>query len=48
MIGTEVYACTSKGGINGENYVKFQQSEFMAPMVGLWDPAYFFGNADLA
>ena len=48
MIGSEVYACTSKGGINGENYVKFKQEEFMSPMVGLWDPVYFAGNADLA
>ena len=48
MIGTEVYACTSKGGINSDNYVKFKQSEFMSPMVGLSDPSYSSGNADLA
>ena len=48
MIGNKVYACTSKGGIKGENYVKFPQDEFISPMVGLWDPAYFTGNVDLA
>ena len=47
MIGNKVYACTSKGGINGENmYVKFPQDESMPLMVGLWDPAYFTENAD--
>ena len=47
MIGTEVYACTSKGGINGEHYVKFDQSEFYRPMTGLSDQAFFARNADL-
>ena len=47
MIGEEVYACTSKGGINGEQYVKFHYSEFCNPMKGLFDPAVFAGQADL-
>ena len=48
IIGNKVYTCTSKGGINPENYVKFPQDEFMSPMAGLLDPAYFTRNADLA
>ena len=47
MIMTEVYACTSKGGINGEQYVRFNHSEFCLPMTGLSNSAYFAGNADL-
>ena len=35
MIGSELYAYTSKGGINGEQYVKFNHSEFCLPMTGL-------------
>ena len=47
MVGTEVCACTSKGGINGEQYVRFDQSEFCRPMAGLLNPAFFAGKADL-
>mmetsp|Transcript_28717 Transcript_28717/g.30867 ORF Transcript_28717/g.30867 Transcript_28717/m.30867 type:complete len:445 (-) Transcript_28717:230-1564(-) len=47
MIGEEVYACTAKGGIIGEQYVKFHYSEFCNPMKGLFDPAVFAGQADL-
>ena len=46
MVGVEVYACTAKGGIKGENYVKFKQSEFIALMVGPWEPNYFAGKED--
>ena len=45
-MGLQVYACTSKGGINGDTYVKFNRSEFMSPMPGLTDLSHFPDNVD--
>ena len=46
MVGVKVYACTAKGGIKGENYVKYKQSEFIGSMIGLSEPTYFAGKKD--
>ena len=41
MIGNNTYACTSKGSIDGDSYVKFENAKFHFPMIGLEDCAFF-------
>ena len=41
-----MYACISKGGVNGDAYVKFDISEFMTPMSGLTDLSTFPEKVD--
>ena len=45
-MGLQVYACTSKGVFNGDTYVKFNQSEFMFPILGLTDLSHFPEKVD--
>mmetsp|Transcript_18435 Transcript_18435/g.20844 ORF Transcript_18435/g.20844 Transcript_18435/m.20844 type:complete len:81 (+) Transcript_18435:667-909(+) len=45
-MGLQVYACTSKGGVDGDTYVKFDLSEFMPPMPVLTDLSHFLETVD--
>ena len=40
-VGSVAYACTAKGGINGDSYVSFKHSQLQSPVSGLVDPTYF-------